>query len=186
MDVHRAIALTISPITVAAVTSIVLLRGMDLLVAIILLVVLPPAPIIFRSIKDEGGFDLLVPDRFMRGKFFLFALISYLLATVYFHLRKATLGTMLSLSYLLVTASMYLLNKRLTKVSVHAAGIAGPSTLLTCIGKLEVAVALWALTPVVLWSRWKSKSHSMGQLALGVTLAVILTLLVYWTFLPVS
>ncbi len=185
MDLHRAIALTISPITVAAITSATLLKGVDLLVAMILLVLLPPAPIVLKSVRDEEGFDLLVPDRFMRGKFFLFALISYFLATAYFYLRRVTLGTMLSLSYLLVTASMYLFNKRLTKVSVHAAGIVGPSTLLTCVGKLEVAAALWALTPVVLWSRWKSKSHSMGQLALGVTLAVALTLLVYWTFLPV-
>ncbi len=186
MNLHRAIALTLSPITAALITSIFTLEGLDLLVGLIFLVALPPAPIVLKSIKEGKKFDPLIPDRFMRGRFFMFAVSSYSTSSLIFYVRENLIGVALSLSYLIVTMSLYLINKVITKVSVHAAGFVGPSTLLTYLGRYDVAVALWALTPLVMWSRWRSRSHSPQQLILGATLSASLTLIICMNFLPIS
>jgi len=66
----------------------------------------------------------------------------------------------LSLSYLMVTLVIAVVNYWFTKISVHMAGLIGPSVFLLYFGNYLLGSLLLILVHFLGWSRWRSKSHT--------------------------
>ena len=177
MNLHRAVALLLSPTTVAFIAVLgsftIEMNSTYLLISLVLLVVCPVLRITLLAIR--GKIDVLVPDRFSRRPFFMQAITCYSLASVLLWMMGSRVHLGLALSYLLVTIFIALINQRLTKVSVHMAGIFGPAVFLLIAGCLSVGTVLMVLVPFLAWSRWRSGSHTLGQILLGVIISGTLT-----------
>ncbi len=177
MDLHRVIALLLSPVTVAAISSLGVYAmypdPLGLIVALLLIVICPVANVVKKSLSGE--MDILVPDRYARGPFFVQAIACYSVATVVLAMLDSCPLAVLSLSYLAVTLAIALINHYFTKVSVHMAGLAGPAAFLIILGNHALGGLLMALVPVLAWSRWRSRSHTPVQILLGVVISVLIT-----------
>ncbi len=187
MDTHRTIALLLSPVTIAVLSTLGVYAlypdPIGLIVAIALIVVCPVFNVVRKSVSGEV--DILVPDRFSRGPFFAQAMGCYSAATILLLVLGSLPMAVLSLSYLTVTLAVAIVNHYFTKVSVHMAGLAGPTVFLLLIGNYSVGIFLMALIPLLAWSRWRSGSHTPTQIALGLVISVMitfLTCLVAWRF----
>lgn len=84
----------------------------------------------------------------------------------------------LSGAYITVTTGVMLVN-RISKVSVHGAGVGGPGTALIIEYGLLAApiIIIWIL---VVWSRTALKQHTLIQSLSGVLLAAAITILTYY------
>ncbi len=69
------------------------------------------------------------------------------------------------------TALVALLNFR-WKVSVHTTGVAGPASFLLFLS-LSASLLLFALLPLVGWSRWRLQRHSLAELVTGACLGAL-------------
>lgn len=179
MEVHRAFALLLSPVTfsLAAVLALGFIEGSLLAtaVALVFIVVLPIADVIRRYLKGEV--DILVPERSMRGRFLIQAALSYSTGFIFLRLLNAKMLSVLALTYLFVSLALIALNKSITKVSVHMAGITGPATFLIYSGIHSIGYAITLLIPLLAWSRWRSGSHTIEQVLLGSAVSFFITLL---------
>ncbi len=177
MDVHRAIALLLSPVTIAAISALGVYAMypdiLGLIVSFLLIVICPVANVVKKSLSGE--MDILVPDRYARGPFFAQAIACYSVATVTLAILNSYPMAVLSLSYLTVTLAIAVINHYATKVSVHMAGLAGPAAFLMILGNYPLGALLMILVPILAWSRWKSRSHTMVQILLGVMVSVLIT-----------
>lgn len=120
--------------------------------------------------------DMMVNDRDQRLVPFAGVFGSYLLGAGLLRIYNAP-PTMVALmiSYVITSAVMLLITLR-WKISIHAAGVAGPSMFLV----LRYNLALWpflVVTLLVCWSRWKLKVHTIEQVFAGALLSVIVTAL---------
>ncbi len=178
MNLHKMIALVLSPVTISLVASLGTYvldpNPLNLLISIVLVTFCPIISVLRKSITGE--IDILVPDRPSRGPFFMQAISCYFLASVIFIILGGRLWAMLSLSYAMVTTVVAYVNQKYTKVSVHMAGLAGPATFLIYINSSWLGCMLLALVPLLAWSRWKSGSHSIAQIALGILVSILVTL----------
>ncbi|MCC6029185.1 MAG: hypothetical protein LM591_03485 [Candidatus Korarchaeum sp.] len=178
MDGHRALALVLSPVTVGllAVLAIGFKEGdsLGLLLSIIFIVLMPIADVIRRYLRGE--IDILVPERSMRGKFFLQASLSYSIGFILLRFFGSRTLSTLALTYLFVSLALMLINRGVTKISVHMAGITGPATFLLYSGN-ELGYPMILLIPILAWSRWKSGSHTIGQVILGILVSLLITLM---------
>ncbi|MEM3371387.1 MAG: hypothetical protein QXO55_02055 [Candidatus Korarchaeum sp.] len=176
LDAHRTLALLLSPVTVGliAVLTLSLSEGsLVILISLVFIVVVPIADVIRRYLKGE--IDILVPERSMRGKFFAQASLSYLIGFILLRLAGSKMLSLLSLTYLLVSLALIVINRRITKISVHMAGITGPATFLIYFGNY-LGYAMTLLIPLLAWSRWRSGSHTLGQVILGSLVSFLITL----------
>jgi len=146
-----------------------------LAIILALMVILPIVPIVVNT--RRGEIDLDVSDQQQRTKFFLFSAGCYGLAWSMFALLACHIFAVLAAAYLAVVTSLIVLNTW-TKVSVHAAGVAGPSTALIYLYGPQVSalVLLWGL---VVWSRVKLRQHTVRQGVLGVIAGMLVTYAVY-------
>ncbi len=176
MDGHRALALILSPVTVSLLAVLAIgLRERDslgLLLSIIFIVLMPIVDVIRRYLRGE--MDILVPERSVRGKFFLQASLSYSAGFILLKLFGSRTLSALALTYLFVSLTFMLINRRITKISVHMAGITGPATFLLYSGN-ELGYPMILLIPILAWSRWKSGSHTIGQVILGILVSSLIT-----------
>ncbi len=180
MSLHKAIALLLSPVTIALVSSLGAYYmepdPFSLAISLILIVFCPVINVVRKSLKGEV--DILVPDRFSRGPFFLQAVICYSMASMLLIMFNYFYMAVLALSYLSVSLAIAILNARVTKVSVHMAGLVGPATFLIYIGSYWLGILLLFLAPLLAWSRWRSESHTLKQVVLGAVVSLVVTLLV--------
>ncbi|MEM1848592.1 MAG: ZIP family metal transporter [Thermofilaceae archaeon] len=138
---------------------------------------LPLAPIVVGAARGEV--DIFVTEREKRWKYYLFSIISYIIGIVYSLLRGYRIYAVITASYMLsaiVLAIVTVLAK--WKISVHAAGIAGPTTALAMVVG-EEAVPLYLLLVPVSWARLELNAHTPSQLAAGALVALLSTLLVF-------
>jgi membrane-associated phospholipid phosphatase len=140
-------------------------------ICIIFMVALPIAPIIYEAWR--GKVDLDVSEQSMRAPFFLFAIFIYVIAFDLYLLASCDIMMWLSAAYVTVTTGV-MIATRWSKVSVHAAGVGGPSTALFFIyGILAWPVILiWIL---VIWSRIYLHQHTFTQAVVGLILAILIT-----------
>ncbi|NWF95150.1 MAG: hypothetical protein HXY34_03325 [Candidatus Thorarchaeota archaeon] len=143
------------------------------------MVIAPVVPIVYDA--WQGRVDLDVSDRSKRGWYFLWALMCYATAYAAYYVGECHVMAVLSAAYFTVTLGVMLATLRY-KVSVHAAGAAGPSTAL-------VYMYGWTAAPVVLvwgaivWSRVKLRQHTARQGMVGLFLGAAITALTYlWLF----
>jgi len=153
----------------------------SILICIIIMVILPIVPIVFESWK--GNVDLDVSVRESRTKFFIFSMMCDVLAySVYGYFGCHIMST-LAAAYFAVTFGVTLVSLR-WKISVHGAGVGGPSAALIYVyGAIALLVAIiWIL---VIWARTTLKQHTLEQSVGGVLLAIVIAWTTYFfVFLP--
>ncbi len=121
----------------------------------------------------RGRTDIFVTDKDKRPKFFIPALISYAMGALAFTLLGDGVLAAFHLCYLTVTATIFLVSLK-WKISIHTAGIAGPTTFLVYyLG--PVYTILYLLIPLAAWSRYKLRAHTIPQLVMGALVALIVT-----------
>ena len=151
-----------------------------ILVCIVLMVVLPIMPIVLQA--SRGVVDLDVSSREMRTRFFAFALVCYVVAYLVYWAGQCDVMRVLAAAYFFVTSGVTIATLK-WKVSVHAAGVAGPSTaMMYMYGFLaSPVVAVWL---AVIWARTALKQHTLPQGVAGVLLGVLITATVYLVMYP--
>ncbi|MCF2136412.1 MAG: hypothetical protein K9W43_04145 [Candidatus Thorarchaeota archaeon] len=145
------------------------------LICLCLMVVAPILPIVYNAWKGHVDLDVSVRDH--RTKFFLYSLICYALAYGLYAWFYCDIFRVLAAAYLMVTTAVMLLTFK-TKVSVHAAGVGGPSTALIYMYGM-VAIPVIVIWFVVVWSRSVLKQHTLIQGALGIMVGFVVTLTTY-------
>jgi len=148
----------------------------SLTLALIILLFATLLPLTMVVILSRRGIipDIWASERESRVIPFTGAIISYLLgAATLVAARSPTAITSLMLCYVGNTVVMMLISLR-WKISVHASGIAGPSTALVyLLGTM--AAPLLLLIPLVGWARLKLKAHTIAQVAIGALLTILTT-----------
>ncbi|MHA1577640.1 MAG: hypothetical protein ACTSU3_09795 [Candidatus Thorarchaeota archaeon] len=146
-----------------------------LLLVMVFMVILPVSPIIYEA--SRGNVDLDVSEQKMRTKFFGFAIIIYCVSFVIFGLLECHVMYTLAAAYITVTSGVMVATIK-SKVSVHGAGIAGPSTALIFVYGIIAApvVLIWI---AVIWARTTLQQHTLVQSILGVLIGFVITLVTY-------
>lgn len=152
----------------------------NMLICILLMVVAPITPIVVQA--KRGKVDLDVSKQEQRLRFFLFGILCYIAAYGVYWWVQSDVMRILAAAYVAVTSGVTLTNEY-TKVSVHAAGIAGPSTALIYMYGVPALpiIGIWGL---VVWARSTLKQHSIAQGILGIVLGVFITAVTYFILYP--
>jgi membrane-associated phospholipid phosphatase len=153
----------------------------SLLICLIMMVATPVLPILIQA--RRGKVDLDVSVREMRTRFFLFSLACYVAAYAVYWSYQCDVMRVLAAAYFGVTLGVMLATLR-TKVSVHAAGVAGPGTALIYVYGMAAlpVVILWI---AVVWARRTLRQHTLAQLVGGMLIGIAVTLAVYWMMYPI-
>lgn len=145
----------------------------SLAIEVFLLGVLPVTPILIDVLR--GRVDIFVSDRVDRPVYFTYALLVYIAGYIYYRFIAFD-GWMayFILTYVIVTAVMTLATLKY-KVSVHACGIAGPTTFLAINYGVAHALLYLLLVPIY-YARSRLGAHTLNELLLGSVIGVCLTL----------
>ena len=128
-----------------------------------------------KSKKNNGRkMDIDIPERTDRNYPLLMVIISYLIGVIILYEMNAPLiTTILMFCYFSNTLIVFFINLY-WKISIHAMGVAGPTTVLIYVfGPIGALFAL--IIPVVMWSRVYLKRHTVFQVIIGTTLGFIAT-----------
>lgn len=148
----------------------------SILICILVMVILPPAPIVYEAWK--GNVDLDVSERATRTKFFLFSMMCYVIAFAIYSYFDCLVMSTLAAAYFTVTFGVMLVTLR-WKISVHGAGIGGPGTALIYVFGL-IAYAVIFVWILVIISRITLKQHTIEQAVAGVILSWVITIFTYF------
>ncbi|MHA1638238.1 MAG: hypothetical protein ACTSUB_09520 [Candidatus Thorarchaeota archaeon] len=146
-----------------------------LLLVVVFMVLLPVAPIVLEAWR--GNIDLDVSVQEMRVKFFLNAIFFYIIAFIVFFLTECHVMVVLSVAYIMVTVGVMSSTMK-SKVSVHAAGIGGPSTALFYMYGI-IAIPVILLWILVIWARTTLKQHTLTQSIIGLIIGIVITIITY-------
>lgn len=152
----------------------------NMIICTLLMVIAPVAPIVFQA--KRGKVDLDVSKQEQRLWFFVFGIFCYLAAYGVYWFLNSDVMRILAAAYVAVTTGVTVVNG-FTKVSVHAAGIAGPSTALIFMYGIPAlpVIGLWCL---VVWARSILKQHSIVQGIIGIILGMSITAVTYFLLYP--
>jgi len=143
-----------------------------------------PLAIVYLMSKRGMVSDFLVSNKDERTKPFAGAILSYATGSLALWLFQAPkLATALMLCYAGNTIIMTLIT-RLWKISVHASGIAGPTTALIE-GFGPWASILFLLLIPVGWARIRLKAHTPSQILAGALVTIVATWLQFSIYLAV-
>jgi len=137
--------------------------------------ILPIAAIVIDTVR--GRTDIFVSSRRLRPKYFTYAIASYIAGSTYFKYLGSLLEAGFILTYVVVTAAMLAASLRL-KPSVHACGVAGPTTYLVLALGPHHALLYLLLIPTA-YARLALKAHKPYEVALGVAIGVVFTAITY-------
>jgi len=141
-------------------------------VGILLMGILPIILILYDSRKEE--IDIFVSDRRKRTKYFLVAIFSYAIGSIFFYyVVYDSLQFNYYLAYFAVTTFDMLVTLR-WKISVHVSGVAGPVTFLVMKISNIYAILYIILIPVA-WARYSLRAHTKWQLLGGALSAPLVT-----------
>jgi hypothetical protein len=134
-------------------------------------------PILIIFVQRRSGIvtEMMVNDREERTKPFLGAISSYVLGTLALTYLEAPASMVYLMACYLVNSIFMMIVTLRYKISIHASGVAGPATFLVH----QYGVRLWPLTLVMVlvgWARLELRMHTVGQVAWGVLVTVLLTL----------
>ena len=150
------------------------------LLGVVFIVVLPISPVIVAYAR--GKVDIWVSSREARTFYFILAILTYFIGALIFLYGESISMYAISLTYALVTLAVALINLK-WKISVHTAGVSGPSTALVYVYGV-IALSFVALIVLVIWSRVKLKAHTTGQSLAGAIVAMFVALGVYLVVYP--
>jgi membrane-associated phospholipid phosphatase len=136
--------------------------------------ILPLSVLLIWETRTNAKFDLEIPARTDRNHPLLVASASYLIGTVVLvAVHAPLLTTVVMFGYFAGTLFLFFINLY-WKISIHAMGIAGPTTVLVFVfGYWGVLLGL--LLPPVIWSRVYLKKHTLAQALTGAILGFVLT-----------
>jgi hypothetical protein len=134
-------------------------------------------PVLIIFIQRRSGIvkEMMINERDERTKPFLGAISSYVLGLLALFYLEAPVAMVYLMSCYLVNSLFMMIITLRYKISIHASGVAGPATFLV----YQYGVRLWPLTLVMVvvgWARLELKMHTVGQVAWGVLVTVLLTL----------
>jgi len=179
-EVAGFISHTFNAPVVAALTFLTLLTSERapnfLILTMIFLTFGTAVPLILLYCLSRKG---IIPDLYAskgesRAIPFVGAMLSYLLGAIFLLLAEApSIVTAVMLCYLGNSLIMMLITLK-WKISIHASGIAGPTT------ALAYFLGMWALPFLGLvipvgWARIKLKAHSLAQVTAGALLTIVVT-----------
>jgi len=175
------ISLVFNPAVIAAFTFLILLSPLrdiqaflSLLVICITFGTLVPLVMMYQLSRRGLISDFYVSEKEERAKPFVGAITSYVVGSIALLLVRApTIVTALMLCYVGNTALMMLITLR-WKISVHASGIAGPTTALVYGVGIWTAVFFAILFPVG-WARLRLKAHTPWQMLAGALVTITAT-----------
>jgi len=133
-------------------------------------------PLLIIYLLSKRGFvsDLFVTHREERAKPFVGAVASYVVGSLALWLLRAPkIVTALMLCYAVNTVIMMLITRR-WKISVHASGIAGPTTVLIR-GLGAWAIIFFAFLVPVGWARLRLRAHTPTQFLAGALVTIAAT-----------
>jgi len=139
-----------------------------------LLALAPLLPILYD--RWRGKTDIFISKREERTKYFAATAAIYAAAAALYYLRGATLLYLLFATYLVETLLHMAVNAK-WKISIHSAGIAGPTTFLVLTLNTCFAALYLLLLPVYV-ARKKLRAHTDAQLLAGALLAALSTIVV--------
>jgi len=134
-----------------------------------------PVSIIFIQRRSGIVTEMMVNERDERTKPFIGAISSYFLGLLSLAYLKAPVAIVYLMACYLVNSLFMMIVTLRYKISIHASGVAGPATFLVH----QYGVGLWPLTLVMVvvgWARLELRMHTVGQVAWGVLVTVLLTL----------
>jgi membrane-associated phospholipid phosphatase len=180
-ELASMISLVFNPAVIAAFTFLILLYPLrDIQVFLSLLGIcitfgtLVPLVMMYQLSKRGLISDFYVSEKEERVKPFVGVITSYVVGSVALLLVRApTIVTALMLCYVGNTALMMLITLR-WKISVHASGIAGPTTALVYGVGIWTAVFFALLFPVG-WARLRLKAHTPWQMLAGTLVTITAT-----------
>lgn len=137
-----------------------------------------------RMFTDKEFMKSLNVEREERKKPFLIGITSYFSGFLLLSFLNApAILTVCMLCYFLNTIIMAFIN-RYWKISIHASGIAGPTTAIVYyIHRFYIAPILILIIPVC-WSRIFLKAHTRMQVIAGALLSIFLAWIQFSIFLP--
>lgn len=128
------------------------------------------------------GLEKIIPAVRVRGRegerklAFIMAMVGFTLGLIFALLFHAPRGPLLIfLTYFFTGISLTLFNLFHIKASGHACGFIGPVVLLLYCSKFQFWYLL-LLLPVIYWARMKMKRHTIGELAVGTLVGIIVPL----------
>ena len=133
--------------------------------------------VIFLFAKKHS-IEIDIEDRKKRTPVFLMIIVNYIVSTLFFWLFENYTMFLLSLSYVVVTSTIMIINL-FWKISVHAAGVSGPLTALYYVFGSIVVPFYITLIPL-LYSRYKLGHHTKLQLLAGSVVPIFITYFVYF------
>ena len=146
-----------------------------LLHSIIFMLIFPLIAVVFRA--SQGNVDLFVTQQEKRPKYFIVAIIGYLLGSLTGFYPLSSFGLVIFyLGYAAVTFSILIINNW-EKASVHVAGVTGPVTVF-CILLNPMFIVGYLLVVLVAWSRLQLNAHTPKQVLLGFGAGLIVTAVV--------
>ena len=128
----------------------------------------------------KGKVDVFVSKRSDRPIYFVPAVASHAIGGWVYAVLGDQLLAMFAFTYAAVTASILLVTFA-EKVSVHVAGVAGPTTFMVLTFGLTYSV-LYVLVPAVAFARLCLRAHTAKELALGTLTAVAVTVITWFAF----
>jgi hypothetical protein len=177
------ISFVFNPAVIAAFTFLILLyplrdtqSDLSLLGICVTFGTLVPLVMMYQLSRRGMISDFYVSEKEERAKAFAGAIASYAVGSIaLIVVRAPTIVTALMLCYVGNTALMMLITLR-WKISVHASGIAGPTTTLVYGVGMWTAVFFALLFPVG-WARLRLKAHTPWQMLAGVLVTIAATLI---------
>lgn len=183
IKVLKILSNALSPPAIAAATAVIFsLLSPDILLSAILgvsfLAAIPSIPFLYLLKKRLTDMD--IRSRRIRAAVLTAAIASYAASSAVFYYLNYHAMFAISLAYLFVTAAI-MLNNLFWKISIHAAGIAGPTAALVFVFGTGL-VPLYVLTAAVFYARLKLKAHTLAQLFGGAVAGIVVTFLTYLIF----
>ncbi len=182
MKVERIVSMVLSPHIYGIIVTTLLWQrfGGEILILLYLYFFIsigPLIPIIWDVYR--GRIDIFVSRREDRVRYFLATLIFYILGWFGLIMYGIEVYLLFMATYIVMTTIHMVISLR-WKISMHAAGITGPTTFLVYILGISYAL-LYSLLLPVWWARKKMKAHTSNQLLAGSLSSALFT----WIFLEI-
>ena len=153
----------------------------SIIVSLLTATVIPVLVVKHYSVR-YGNTDGDVAHREDRARPLLGGILSYVAGVVLLYAVGAPdICTVMMLSYALSTVVVMLISTK-WKISIHATGVMGPAMALS-VAYWPWGLAMFALLPLVMWSRYVRGKHTPLQLVGGAVYGFVATGLVLWAFL---
>jgi membrane-associated phospholipid phosphatase len=162
--IYKGISLIFSPYVISLLSFAML--GDNIFIPFTFFFLFP----IILSFPELKNFNISMEHRIA---ILLKILVFYIIGTLLISGEQKVLG----ICYI-INAIIAILITRKYKISLHLFGITGPATALMMFSRLPAAAILFILAPLVAFTRYKLRAHTIGQLLLGFIVGIASTALI--------